>query len=64
MTEPNELDDVTLTDTNLTIWDWITYSTSCPFCGAVVAPPCVCPGCNVGIPADTENDYVRYRVEE
>ena len=33
---------------------------TCPFCATVCFPPCVCPGCGVGIPDGTERDWQRH----
>jgi hypothetical protein len=32
---------------------------TCPFCATLCAPPCVCPGCGVGLPAGVEPDWSR-----
>ena len=41
--------------------DRMPCSTTCPDCGTFLAPPCVCPGCGLGIPADIDPDWCRWR---
>lgn len=40
--------------------DLLASEFHCPQCGTLVFPPCVCEGCELGIPAGIDPDWCRH----